>query len=272
MVRCSRLTIMVSIFLLAGAGSCGEAKAGFINGGFETGDFTGWSTIGSASIQTDAFGAGPPQGNYQAFLSNGTGAVSSANLESFLGLSAGSLDALGNGTTTTGSGLSQSITANAGDVVTFQWDFLTNEDTPSTNNDFSFVSIKSLQTLADTNYPNFISSNTSFLSETGFQTFSYTIPTAGTYKVGVGVVNVGDTSVESGLLVDNFVLTASAVPEPGSLVLGGLGALGVLTIYNRRRRSRSASQAGQPESLPEPRVPGGGGKLSVSRRATATRR
>ena len=84
----------------------------------------------------------------------------------------------------------------------------------------------------------YINSNTSFLSETGFQTFSCTIQTAGTYTLGVGAVNVGDTSVEFGLLVDNFVLTSAAVPEPSSLFLSGIGALGLLVIHawkNRRR-------------------------------------
>ena len=169
-----------------------------------------------------------------------------ANLEAFLGLSAGSLDGLGNGTTTTGSALSQAFVANAGDVVTFQWDFLTNEDTPSAHNDFSFVNILSLQTLADTNFPNFISSNTSFLSETGFQNFSYTIPTAGTYTLGVGVVNVGDTSVESGLLVDDFVVTTAAVPEPGSPVLLVIGFLGVLALLARSTRHQATSSITRP--------------------------
>lgn len=41
---------------------------GVINGGFETGDFSGWDTIGLTSIETAGFGAGPAAGTYQAFL------------------------------------------------------------------------------------------------------------------------------------------------------------------------------------------------------------
>jgi len=39
-----------------------------INGGFETGDLTGWQTIGDASVQTSSFGSGPTQVTYQAVL------------------------------------------------------------------------------------------------------------------------------------------------------------------------------------------------------------
>lgn len=41
---------------------------GISNGGFESGDFSGWDTIGVTSIETAAFGAGPVDGTYQAFL------------------------------------------------------------------------------------------------------------------------------------------------------------------------------------------------------------
>ena len=77
MLACYKTTrlIFAASIILAFA-EVRPARAGFINGGFETGDFTGWSTIGDVSIQTDAFGAGPPQGNYQAFLSNEGAAVS----------------------------------------------------------------------------------------------------------------------------------------------------------------------------------------------------
>ena len=52
--------------------------------------------------------------------------------------------------------------------------------------------------------------------------------------MGVGVVNVGDSNIRSGLLVDNF----TAVPEPGAVVLLGLGLAGVGLA---RLGSRSAS-------------------------------
>jgi hypothetical protein len=43
-----------------------------VNGSFGTGDFTGWSTIGTTSIVTSNFGISPTNGPYQAFLSTST--------------------------------------------------------------------------------------------------------------------------------------------------------------------------------------------------------
>ena len=50
-------------------------------------------------------------------------------------------------------------------------------------------------------------------SETGFDTFSFTIPTTGTYTLGVGVVDVGVADTLSALLLDNVVLTPASGAE-----------------------------------------------------------
>lgn len=56
-----------------------------------------------------------------------------------------------------------------------------------------------------------------FKEETGFGTFSDTFKAAGTYTVAVGVMDVQDTFVDSGVLVDNFYLTDDeGNPVPGS--------------------------------------------------------
>lgn len=66
-----------------------------LNGGFETGNFSGWTTLGETSIETKTFGSNPTEGNYQAFLSTGNKTFSGSIIEEFLGLEAGSLDNLG---------------------------------------------------------------------------------------------------------------------------------------------------------------------------------
>jgi subtilisin family serine protease len=174
------------------------------NGNFETGNFTNWETIGVANIETSSFGSGPVEGTSQALLSNTIGAVSDANLETFLGLTPGSLDGLGNGNATEGSALKRTITVSAGDQLTFDWNFLTSEGTPSSFNDFAFISIGTTDssTLASTN-SSFVPSSTIFPSETGFGTFSHTFTTGGTYTLGLGVLDVADTIADSGLLIDN---------------------------------------------------------------------
>ena len=179
------------------------------NGSFETGNFTGWNTLGSTNVQTTVSGINPTQGTYQAVISNGGSSVTDSALESFLGLSTGALDGMGNGNATQGSAIKLSpITVAAGTTVTFDWDFLTGEATPSSfYNDFAFVSIKDLTELADTN-STFVTPPGS-VKQTGYKTFSYTFTTAGTYAIGLGVVDVGDSTVDSTLLVDNVSLNST---------------------------------------------------------------
>ena len=229
-------------------GLAGRADASLINGGFETGDFTGWSTLGVTSIQTNAFGSGPTEGQYQALLQSGDsfsvpGAATLAQIDTFLGLSAGALDNLVSGhRVVSGSAIQQSFTATAGQVLSFQFNFLTNEGTGANAdpgfNDFGFVSVNNAPSkLADT-FSSFSASSTIYPVETGFQTVSFTIPTTGTYTLGIGVVNVGDTFNDSGLLVDNATLGA-VVPEPSSLITACVVALAGLNYRWCRRKAKT---------------------------------
>jgi hypothetical protein len=121
------------------------AQAATVNGGFETGDFTGWSAIGNTTIQNSSFGSGPTEGTFDALLTapaDNSDALPS-DLETFLGLSPFSLDGI-NGSISHGSAIQQVFTANAGEVLSFQWNFLTNESQGSAFNDFAFVSIARL--------------------------------------------------------------------------------------------------------------------------------
>jgi hypothetical protein len=224
-----------------------------LNGGFETGDFTGWTTLGETRIETSAFGSGPTQGTSQALLSTEGATFASSIIEEFLGLEIGSLTNFGipldpfrlpngdpfpGGIATQGSAIRQTFTANAGNILTFDWNFLTNEPSlfPSLN-DFSFVSISSLSDLASTTFPAVISPMTRFFQETGFQPFSFTIPTTGTYTLGIGVTDWRDTTKDSVLLVDNVQL--ASVPEPTStLGLLAFGALGAGSVLKRKQRHK----------------------------------
>ena len=204
-----------------------------INGSFETGDFTNWETIGNTSIQTSSFGSGPTEGDFQALLSNAQPTAFDLSIELFLGVPFGSLDGLGNGNATTGSAIKQTFSVEAGDTLTFDWNFLTNEATPEfTFNDFAFVSIAGVDTLANT-FSEFVTSLTPFAEETEFQNFSFTFDTAGTYTLGLGVTDSVDIFVNSGLLVDNVQL--ASVPEPTS-VLGFLAALVTGSLFKRKQK------------------------------------
>ena len=187
-----------------------SACAALVDRGFESGSLAGWQTIGTVSIATSAFGAGPTEGTYQALLTNGDGSAPIETLESFIGVSAGTLSGLGNGTITDGSALKQTFTAAAGSHLSFDWDFLTDELPSSPYNDFAFVTISGLtSTLANT-HASFIVSLAPFQRETGYHSFTYVTPADGTYTIAVGVVDVLDTVGSSAVLVDNFNLADSA--------------------------------------------------------------
>lgn len=204
-----------------------STKTTLVNGSFETGNFTGWSTLGSTSIETATFGNDPTDGTSQALLSTGGATFDDSITEKFLGLEAGSLNNLGKGQVTKGSSIQQIFTGKAGDILHFDYNFLTNEVLPPVNfSDLSFVSItsfsdssiSSLLELANVSDVTSTTSLTEFFEETGFQPFSFKLPTTGTYTLGIGVINVGDIAFDSGLLIDNVKVTS--VPEPSFSLLG----------------------------------------------------
>lgn len=179
------------------------------NGGFENNDFNSWKTIGNASIQTTEFGSVPTEGNFQALITTALGTVSDTEIEAFLGLNLGEIDLIGNGDGIEGSALQKQVVVEAGDIVSFDFNLLTNETTSDANsatfNDFAFVSV-----IPNTNFELADIGSTSVLSptrfelETSYDNFTYEFTEAGTYTVGIGVVDVGDGAFESGLLVDDF--------------------------------------------------------------------
>lgn len=264
--------LLASALFCFGLASLSQAQ---VNLGFESGDFTGWNHLGDTLVLGSGLGTGPAEGNYDAFLATATdGSVNagvpvgiglaSGVIEPSLQLASGQLTGVGNGTAALTSAISQSINLVAGQTVSFQWDFLTNQTyydgtnqsiTPDAgNNDFSFVSLSkggsaTVTKLADTFYgyaadpsspAGFDSGftvtnvNNPLVSETGFHTFSVTAATSGSYLLGFGVthaVGASDNGINSGLLIDNVQVT----PEPASLlVLGGL-CIGLI----RKRRSVS---------------------------------
>jgi hypothetical protein len=233
---CSLRTLAIGLALTASValGTARTAQAQIVNGGFETGDFTGWATAGDTTVVMEAFGVVPPQGQFQAQISTLVDAVSDTDIETFLGLTPGTLDGLGNGDAVEGSAIRQTFSATAGQILTFKWNFLTDEDVDFADpdfNDFAFFSIAPAAfELADiVTWPLF-SPATGILNQTGYQMGMFTIPATGMYTLGFGVMDAGDGGIESVLLVDDVAV----VPEPASMALMLLGAPGLLAARRRR--------------------------------------
>jgi len=245
-----RKAIVASVALGGLAMAQSASVAAPNNPGFEAlPDFSGWSTTGSTAVVTSSFYSPVPEGTVQAAISNGSAfgggnpSVVSGDLESFFGAAASSLNLLGGGQAYTGSGIKQSnITIAPGEVLTFQYNLLTNEGATGTvvNNDEAFISVGNGTT---TTFTKFASASDATLTvgttnaqnsgenkETGLKTYTFQLA-PGTYTLGVGVVNVGDASGTSILLVDNFQSTTGGggVPLPAGAMLapvvGGLAAL-----------------------------------------------
>ena len=104
---------------------------------------------------------------------------------------------------TDGAALQTSLNLHAGDVVTFQWDFTTDDYLPY--KDFAFASVNGAAFLLSD-----IQSTGSYGS-TGWHTFSYTATADGTYNIGAGVMNDKDQAVMSYLAVDNIEVNGTVV-------------------------------------------------------------
>lgn len=229
------------------------------NGGFENGDFSGWETFGRATIETAALGSGPTEGTHQALLDTvcpkvdippGSECPDSGgnftDLATFLDVSPTSLNALEPNRRQgfEGSAIKTTFSVRAGDQISFDWNFLSDEQENEMYNDFSFVTLSQMapRGLGST-FSELLSSDTDFRSETGFSKFSFTFLEAGEYTLGLGVVDVGDGAVDSGLLVDKVVLSRkpvmgspppTKVPEPASVL--GILAFGAWGFIQMRLR------------------------------------
>jgi hypothetical protein len=193
-----------------------SASAQFVNPGFETGDFTGW-TIGLTPNGTTS------TQSVVSYDIDGPGPLSTSLNAQF---SVGRLVSANGGTE--GVNLTQIMTLTAGVQYTFEFDWSSWRNTTTNNAEGGIFSV-----LVDGVLITSVSSGStsSLTPHYGHLTGTFTPGATTTYTVGARIAR--PFTPGGGLFqhVDNFAVTA--VPEPASLAVLGLGLLAAL-----RRRSK----------------------------------
>ncbi len=226
-----KMLLVVSVMLL---GMCGVADALTItNGGFETGDFNGWIPAYSPpsypnAIITSDNGFGPTQGSYFTIL----------RLET---------------------SISQYISWNAGDTLSFDWNFNTYDWLPWNDwavfqiNDYAGIEngdssrgiladVATLRPYNDGDRYNVPGCGDPYANgcydwdqpiATGWNTYLYTFSQSGSGFITFGVFSDKDFSTPSYLYIDNV---GAPVPEPSTFLLLGAGLAGLGFVVRRRRK------------------------------------
>jgi hypothetical protein len=188
------------------------------NGNFASG-LSGWNATGHATADLAGLKETPPVQSGQAWVSTSDsdgGSVAVGELESFLGVSSGSLNGLNDARATAGSAIRQTITAQAGTTLRVRYRFLTNEKTPATGfKDFAFLTLAGSQAseailLADTTSGGFATSDSIYRESTGYRTVEVVLSETGPVTIGFGVSDAKDTSFDSALLIDQIELVDGA--------------------------------------------------------------
>jgi hypothetical protein len=228
-------TLAAALLAVSAAGA--QANP-IVNGGFEAG-LNGWTLVGNGAPVGVVQDYPVPEATQQALLTNDVMASNIGDLEALVGVPPFGLD---NGSAfgaVEGSGLGQSITVMAGDVLSFSWAMLTNEGEGAVGalglDDYVFVAIDGQITLL----ASVLTGTFQPLTQPGYQRgtarATAVIPflAGGTYFLSFGVVDIDDTEVDSALLLDS-VTVGTPVPEPGLLSLFGAGAAALLGLRRRR--------------------------------------
>lgn len=210
-----------------------------VNDGFENG-LGAWSVFGTASsVASPLSTEGSKVGLVHATEG---GDFNAAQLQSFVGVFGDNLRTQPSffDTFAGGSAISQSFNAKKGDLVSFDWRFVTNELQPLIT-DFSFVVLNGKATvLMDSNSSLPIGAGVlGFESATDWRNTTLVADHDGINTVSFGVMQTADTTFSSAMALDKFEVNPGAtapVPEPETwaMMMAGLGLLGFAA---RRRKA-----------------------------------
>lgn len=218
------------------------SPAALANQAYESG-LDGWTSSGdvtatSESAVTTGAGGWIIAAHQSQMAQLNSGSTDAQSLDTFFGLQAGALEAAVFDVTN-GAGIQQTFTGLAGETVTQYWDFVSRDYTGF--NDSAFVVVNGAVTVLASIENGGIEVGS--YGHTGWQSFTYTLPTNGTYTLGFGVVNTKDTILDGALFLDNQpgdtrpIISAIPEPETYALLIAGLALLGFVA---KRKRSFAA--------------------------------
>ncbi len=206
-------------------------RADVVNGGFETGT-TGWSIAGQGTAHDASFGVTPTHDTWAGYIENtGNGTIPAATMESLLHLPTGTVTGYVSGAPTVGTVMWQNVSVTAGQTLTFDWNFMSDElNEDPIYDDFAFFSIfgatagfQTAPMLASRNSSSFTPGGpVGFDGTTGWSTVTYNFTITDTYRIGFGVMNVTDGGHNSALMLDG--ISIPDLPEPSSLAVFALSA------------------------------------------------
>lgn len=240
--RIMRSAIFLAVGFVVAVGLAVPVQADLTNGGFETGDLTGWIKAGPGNvlpgeedaarviqlIEYNPYWSFPPhEGTRFAIVD----------------------------TTETDDGdfyntLAQTFSAAAGDVLDFAVFFATIESiTPGAGftvyDDNGYVSLFDETGAAKNLYPGEANdppisvNDVGSIGSDGWRTISYVFSEGGIYTLEAGVTNITDEANASYIGLDAVRLTPATngqIPEPASLAIwGALGGLGLISARRNRK-------------------------------------
>ena len=247
--------LLLAVFLLVPF----QAEAVLLNGNFETGSLSPWQAIGDVLLVDSSFGVDPPQGHQQLLMTNAPMTWSDdPNAQSYSGTFSAYRLLLfpffapanpGLFNPYEGSGIKQTFTANTDILLSFTWQYLTDEGGYGLL-DRDFMSLDSLLYELIPGIPTPIlrtvgsnspsppiqptSSLTPFAQQYDAITSTIFIP-AGVHTIGFGVVDGVDPFFNSGLLVDDISFRAAPAPEPAAWLLLSFGLLAFIAAKGNRK-------------------------------------
>jgi hypothetical protein len=215
-----RRAIVALLAVVAVGAGASSAKAGFINGGFESGDFTGWTVSSSLATVTTSEAKLGETGTWSAYEGNYFASVFTGG---------------GNGVFTL---LSQTFTAGIGDQLSFAIFFDAGDYLPFNDNGYARLIDANTNATVATLYSKDVAA-VGDNGSSGWDLINYTFTGSGTFKMEFGVANFGDNMLPSALGVDAVSLQSpQAVPAPPAAILFALGAVGLAGGRALRRRLR----------------------------------